>query len=135
MEAGLQKSLALKVFGQMEILWKNAERSNSMTDKELIQNVKERLIKTYNPKEIYLFGSYAWGNTDSQSDIDMLVVVDTSEEKPYKRALKGIRSLKGLKIAKDILVYTKDEFERLAGDISTLCYKIKHEGIKLYEAA
>lgn len=105
-----------------------------MKDKKLINDVKDRLVKTYNPKEIYLFGSYVWGGKNIQSDLDILIVVDSSEDKPYKRALKGIRSLKGLKIAKDIIVYTKDEFENLASDISTLCYKIKHEGIKLYEA-
>jgi len=106
-----------------------------MTNQELIQNVKERLISAYDPQAIYLFGSRAWGKADTESDIDVLVVVKTSQEKPYKRSLKGIHSLKGLRVAKDIIVYTKDEFENLADDISTLCYKIKNEGIKLYEAA
>lgn len=106
-----------------------------MTNKEIIETVKERLIKTYNPKEIYLFGSFAWGKPDEQSDLDLLIVVDRSDEKPYKRAVRGIESLTGLKIAKDIIVYTKEEFERLCNDISTLCYKVRKEGIKLYEAA
>ncbi len=33
-----------------------------MTNPELIEIVKSRLIGTYNPKVIYLFGSFAWGN-------------------------------------------------------------------------
>jgi predicted nucleotidyltransferase len=104
-----------------------------MTNKEIIETVKERLIKTYNLKEIYLFGSFAWGNPDSQSDLDLLIVVDKSDEKPYKRPIKGIKALFGLGIANDIIVFTKDEFDRLAGDVSTLCYKIKQERVKLYE--
>lgn len=106
-----------------------------MTDNEIIEAVKNRLINAYKPKEIYLFGSFAWGKADKQSDLDLLVVVDKSDEKPYKRPIKGVKALFGLGIANDIIVFTKDEFERLAGDVSTLCYKIKQEGIKLYEAA
>lgn len=105
-----------------------------MTTAQIIETVKNRLIKAYNPMELYLFGSYAWGNPDEKSDIDILVVVDSSEDKPYKRPIKGIAALTGLRIAKDILVYTRDEFEELANDVSTLCYKIKQEGVKLYEA-
>ena len=105
-----------------------------MTTAQVIETVKNRLIKAYNPKELYLFGSYAWGNPDEKSDIDVLVVVSSSDEKPYKRPLKGIAALTGLRISKDILVYTRDEFEELANDVSTLCYKIKQEGVKIYEA-
>ncbi|KJU85488.1 DNA polymerase beta subunit, partial [Candidatus Magnetobacterium bavaricum] len=42
--------------------------------------------------------------------------------------------LRDLKMPEDILVYTVDEFSQLSDDVSTLCYKIKHEGIKLYES-
>lgn len=105
-----------------------------MTKAEIIETVKERLIKAYNPRTVYLFGSFAWGKPDEHSDLDLLVVIDSSDEKPYKRLLKGINALSGLRIAKDILVYTGTEFEELASDVSTLCYKIKKEGVKLYEA-
>ena len=106
-----------------------------MTNPELIETVKSRLINAYNPEAIYLFGSYAWGNPDEQSDLDLLVIVKSSDEKSYKRALLGIHSLSGMKIAKDIIVYTEAEFEELSRDVSTLCYKIARKGIKLYEAA
>ena len=106
-----------------------------MRNKKMIEILKKRLIETYRPKTIYLFGSHAWGKADFQSDFDIMVIVDESDEKPYKRAVKGIRSLNGLKISKDIIVYTNSEFSELARDVSTLCYKVKNEGVKLYEAA
>ncbi len=106
-----------------------------MTNAALIGAVKDRLIEAYKPKIIYLFGSLAWGDPDEQSDIDLLIVVKSSDEKSYKRSLRGIESLSGMKIAKDIIVYTEAEFEELSSDVSTLCYKISQEGIKLYEAA
>ena len=61
----------------------------------------------------------------------MLVVVEHSDEKPYKRAIKGIRALRGMGIAKDILVYTKEEFNALSKDVSSLIYKVEKEGIRL----
>jgi len=97
----------------------------------LLQNVKIKLNDAYKPLSLYIFGSYAWGTPDKDSDLDVLIVVDSSNEKPYKRSLKGIRALRGLGIAKDILVYTQEEFRTLSEDMSSLLYKVKNEGIKL----
>jgi uncharacterized protein len=104
-------------------------------NKQLIQTVVNRLVETYQPKTIFIFGSFAWGKSDEGSDLDLLVVVGHSEETPYKRILKGLKSLRGLRVPKDILVYTQSEFEEMANERASLCYKIKQEGIKAYEAA
>ncbi len=71
----------------------------------LFKNITTKLQNAYNPLSLYLFGSYAWGTPNKDSDLDLLVVVEHSDEKPYKRAIKGIRALRGMGIAKDILVY------------------------------
>lgn len=98
---------------------------------DLFDSIRTRLDTAYNPLSLYIFGSYAWGTPTVDSDIDLVVVVDSSDKKPYKRAIEGIRALRGLGIAKDILVYTKDEFKTISDDVSSLLYKVKHEGIKL----
>jgi predicted nucleotidyltransferase len=97
----------------------------------LFETIKTRLHEAYNPLSLYIFGSYAWGTPTKESDLDLLVVVESSSKKPYKRAIEGIRALRGLGLAKDILVYTKDEFNQLTKDISSLSYKVEKEGIKL----
>lgn len=51
-----------------------------------IQNIIRRLIADYQPQQIILFGSLAYGEPDSDSDIDLLVVKDTSET-PLERRL------------------------------------------------
>ena len=56
-----------------------------MISQEVIEEVKNRLIKTYNPIAIYLFGSYAWGTPNEDSDLDLLIVVDKSEERSFDR--------------------------------------------------
>jgi predicted nucleotidyltransferase len=103
-----------------------------MITKAIINEVKNRLVKTYNPIAIYLFGSYAWGHPTEESDLDLLIVVDESDEKTYKRVRAGHRALFGLDVSKDMVVYTKEEFEKRSKDITTLCYKIKNDGELIY---
>ena len=105
-----------------------------MTSQQKIDILKDILVKTYHPAAIYLYGSHAWGTANEESDLDVLVVVNQSKEKPYRRPVKGVRALRGLKMNEDIIVHTKREFEELSQDISTLCHKIKEEGAILYEA-
>lgn len=47
--------------------------------KTIIQNMVRKLKNNYTPKKIILFGSYAYGNPKSNSDIDLLIIKDTSE--------------------------------------------------------
>ncbi|MFN8256248.1 MAG: nucleotidyltransferase domain-containing protein [Bacteroidales bacterium] len=51
----------------------------------VLENFKKELHKIYagNLKQTILFGSYARGNFHSESDIDLLVVLDEMEN-PYK---------------------------------------------------
>ena len=99
---------------------------------DLFETIKTRLNKAYNnPLSLYVFGSYAWGTPTIDSDLDLVVVVENSDKKPYKRAIEGIRALRGLGIAKDILVYTQEEFKVLSEDVSSLLYKVEKEGIRL----
>lgn len=103
-----------------------------MVTAEMLEEVKRRLVGAYDPLAIYLFGSYAWGHPTEDSDLDLLVVVEHSEEKTYRRPSSGQRALFGMGIAKDLMVYTKDEFDRSVRDETTLCYKIEKEGALLY---
>ncbi len=106
-----------------------------MINKKIIDEVKNRLVKTYDPIAIYIFGSYAWGTPTKDSDLDLVIVVDKSDEKSYKRPISGYKALRGLNISKDIIVYTKEEFDRRSKEITTLVYKIKEEGKVLYARA
>jgi uncharacterized protein len=106
-----------------------------MINKKTIEEVKNRLIKTYNPIAIYVFGSYAWGTPNEDSDLDLLVIIDRSNEKSYIRPITGHKALIGLCISKDLIIYTKDEFEKISQDKTTLGYKIKKEGELIYARA
>ncbi len=106
-----------------------------MINKNMIEKIKNKLVNVYDPLKIYIFGSYAWGTPTKDSDLDILIIVSKSDEKSYRRSIKGELALADFLVSRDILVYTKDEFNQRADDRVTLCYKVKHEGMPIYAKA
>lgn len=106
-----------------------------MMHEDKITLIVQKLIEVYQPIRIYLFGSYAWGQPTIDSDLDLMVIVADSLEKPYRRMKPAYQALRGTKVSKDIMVYTENEFETYAGEPSSLFFKIKNEGVKLFEFA
>jgi len=102
-----------------------------MIHDHIIKEIIRRLIDHYRPQTIYLFGSYAWGNPDEDSDLDFLIVVDTLENR-YKELVAGYILLSDIGAPKDLMVLTTDEFALHSQNQSQFMYKIKHEGKRLY---
>ncbi|MBT9169734.1 MAG: hypothetical protein DDT18_00069 [Actinobacteria bacterium] len=73
-------------------------------DRAVIDEVVRRIVERVRPQKIILFGSYAYGRPHADSDLDILVVME-SELPRYKRAVPIYRALAGLLIPKDVLVY------------------------------
>jgi predicted nucleotidyltransferase len=46
-----------------------------------IQAVVRHIVEHFQPEQIVLFGSYAYGTATRDSDVDMLVVMDTQNER------------------------------------------------------
>ena len=98
----------------------------------LLENAVERLKAEFEPEEIYLFGSHAWGDPHDNSDVDLFVVVRNSSETPIRRAQRAHRCLRGLRMPKDVLVETRNEVERVKGLKSSLENIILSRGRRLY---
>ena len=88
----------------------------------------ERLVAEFKPEQIWLFGSYAWGEPTPDSDLDFLVVVPESEAHPLDRMQRAHRCLRGVRTPIDVLVPTKEEFSRVRDVRPSLTYKIVREG-------
>ncbi len=106
-----------------------------MIDNKVIEEVKKRLVDAFDPVAIYLFGSYAWGNPDEESDLDILIVTDEYTKNRYKMAADGHRALGDLDLSKDILIYSKKDFDTFAKDKANFCNKIARDGKKIYAKA
>lgn len=82
-----------------------------MSYKEQINALIEEIVSGYKPQKIYLFGSYAKGNYNENSDFDLLIIKDTSKRKiernrEVRKCIKMYPS-NGL----DIFVYTPKELQ------------------------
>ncbi len=97
-----------------------------------IKEAVKRIIDEFNPEKIILFGSYAYGHPSPDSDMDLLIVMNT-DIKPHKRSVLIRKALKGIGIPKDIIVKTPEEFERFKDVIGTIIYPAAHKGRLLYE--
>ena len=81
-----------------------------MITQQQIHQVVQKIASHYKPEKIILFGSYADGTACEDSDLDLLVVVKTSDQPRHKRARNIRKLLWGtLDVPKDIVVYTEKE--------------------------
>ena len=100
-----------------------------------IDTAIERLVAEFHPEQIWLFGSYAWGEPTRDSDLDFAIIVPTSDVSPLKRAQRAHGCLAGLDMPNDVLVKTRAEFDRFRNVKPSLTFKIANEGSLLFESA
>lgn len=101
-------------------------------NENLLQTATQKLVAEFNPEQIWLFGSHAWGNPHDNSDVDLFVVVRDSDETPIRRAQRAHRCLRGLRLPKDVLVETRQEVDRVKGLKTSLENAILSRGRRLY---
>jgi predicted nucleotidyltransferase len=99
-------------------------------EKELYRIVAT-LVEKYEPEKIILFGSLATGGIHEWSDIDLLVVKETSTRRFYRRAeaLKGIER----NIPLDLIILTPEEVRLLCGERAFFIKDILEQGRVVYE--
>lgn len=110
------------------MIWKAKEQKN------YIPIIVEKL-KGLNPYKIILFGSYAFDEPKVDSDIDLIVVLDSKKKSKnfaersenYLRVSRCLRDIER-KIPIDLLVYTKPEFDAFIQIGSMFSKKILKEG-------
>lgn len=100
--------------------------------KRIILTIVERIKKGYKPEKIVLFGSYARGVSHQDSDIDLLVIKDSTRRRDERD--KEIRKLlKDVRIPLDIFVYTPKEAEKFHTLKGSFINKIFNTGEVLYD--
>ncbi len=81
-------------------------------DSDVLDEMVRRLVAEFQPEQIILFGSRAWGEPDEESGVDLLVIVSESDERPTQRAARAYHCLGGIGVPKDILVKTRAEVDK-----------------------
>ncbi len=100
-----------------------------MLKPEDIQAYIVSAAKTLHADQAWLFGSYARGEATDDSDVDVLFVLDSDLPRP-KRIAQAYRVMRAWSVAKDIVVYTPEEFKRWRNVEGALCHNVTTEGIR-----
>jgi predicted nucleotidyltransferase len=101
-------------------------------DQRLLDTATRRLVAEFQPEQVWLYGSHAWGQPHADSDVDLLVVVPHSDESPIRRSQRAHRCLRGLRMPKDVLVETRQEVDRVRDLTTSLENTILTRGRRLY---
>ena len=107
-------------------------------NEEIIKQIRDRLKHSLDIAQLILFGSCAVKGDVSDSDIDLVVVLNQKGlSKSYAEKIQKRSSVTKLlsdirrRIPLDVLVYSKDEWELLSQQDTSFIREIKATGVKL----
>jgi predicted nucleotidyltransferase len=104
-----------------------------MMAQQILDEVTRRLVAQFRPTRIILFGSQARGTADERSDVDLLVICPVDGRRLELMTVMD-RALKGLGVARDIIILTPEEFERDRHIPGTIARPADREGKVLYDS-
>jgi len=104
-----------------------------MINDEIIK-IKDSIVNTTPIEKLYLFGSYAYGTPNEDSDYDFFITLPDTGIKPLDAVLQARFALIPLerKIPVDIFADYQSRFD-IRSKLNTLERKIANEGVLLYE--
>ncbi len=99
-----------------------------------IRKIVDRIRARVNPEKIILFGSHARGVGNAESDVDLLIVMPVVGSKRDKAVEIGVL-VHDIRIAKDIIVITPEDFRKRKNIVGTIERPAAREGKVLYARA
>jgi predicted nucleotidyltransferase len=104
---------------------KDQNIQDSFTD--IIQSI----ICNYTPQKIVLFGSFARGEAHEGSDIDLMIIKETS--KRFIDRIADVIQLNKTLLTLEPMVYSPLEFETMKKEKRDFIMTIEEEGIEIYD--
>jgi len=122
----------------MEILpngLKRIDRKGGEYDYSAVDIVIDAIVQDLSPMKIIIFGSVAKGSADGESDMDILVVME-SDKKRFERSSDVQMSLwkRKLVVDADVIVVTPKEYEENKDNEYSFIHEIVSTGVVAYEA-
>ena len=106
------------------------------TLREILTKLKDEAVKVYGSKlkELILYGSYARGDNDDESDIDVMLILDIPIETELEYSRLITDAVVDLNLEFDVvissLIESKEKYDKFK-DINPLFINIEKEGIKI----
>lgn len=99
---------------------------------EKLQEIVVRIVEQFDPEQIILFGSYAYGDPTPDSDVDLLVIMDS--DLPWAdRSAAVLQALPKDRLPTDVLAYTPQEIEAQRDRFNPFLYEVLKLGRVLYD--
>lgn len=105
------------------------ERSEEIIEK--IEEYVKKIIESLNPYVVILFGSFATGDINEGSDIDILVIADFKEV--FLDRIKTLMKLNTFGIPIEPIGYTLEEFENMRVGGNRFVMEVMEKGRVLYK--
>lgn len=113
--------------------WAAGYNPITMVAQENIQAVVNQIAQQFQPDKVILFGSYAYGEPNEDSDVDLLVVMP-ADKRDTKKAIEIVRTLRpGFPM--DLLVYDPQYLYDRSQMRDWFVREIVEKGKTLYERA
>lgn len=103
-----------------------------MVSEQQIRELGRQIGREFGPEKVLLFGSYARGEQHSDSDVDLLVIMQTREKPVYQAA--RIRAALRTTFPVDVIVRTPERIRELLDQKDALTIEIMGQGEILYES-
>ena len=101
-------------------------------NEEILNDITRKIIRKFDPEKVILFGSHAWGVPARDSDVDLLIVMD-SDQRPAKRSAQISMECRPRFVPMDIIVRTPDELKHRLEIKDPFIHRIMEKGKVLYE--
>lgn len=106
----------------------------TLESREEIKDVVNKFLNTLHPNKVYLFGSFARGTKNEDSDFDYYIVMDKNYQVSNNTSANTYMSLKGIKRRPvNIIINNESKFEERFEIINTLEHTVKQGGVLVYE--
>jgi len=92
-----------------------------------------RVVNYFHPRRVVLFGSHARGEARSDSDIDLLVILDDDAPAEKLTLRAGWEARRGYDHPADVVPVREAVYRRRAKIAGTLAYEAEIDGIAVYE--
>ncbi|HHV61402.1 MAG TPA: type II toxin-antitoxin system MqsA family antitoxin [Firmicutes bacterium] len=126
----LERRRVEKAFSSFGTIGISAEERVRFLRDELMRFIRE-IVNRMHPRKVMLFGSLAAGKVQEWSDLDLVVIANTTL--PFLDRIKEIMRQFHPKVGMDILVYTPEEWETLVRERPFIREEILGKGKIVYE--
>ncbi len=107
---------------------------SSASHDPLLTEIVDRVVETLHPQRVYLFGSRALGESNDDSDYDLMVLVANRSEPIAVLAKRAHSALWGVGASADIVVWDAERFDSRLHLRASLPATVIRDGRLIYAA-